>query len=308
MSSQTELRQRITDEIVAALTAGGLPPWRRPWAGGPTFPANATTDRRYSGVNVLLLQMHQRRHGLASNRYATFEQWKGLGCRVKARPDGVPAGRWGCGIVFCKPVGRRTAGRATDGEEGKRDEYLLLKHYTVFSADQVEGPAADRLRQDMVADGQGVADYEPAERAVAAAGADIRYGGLRAVYVRPRAGGDGDFIQMPDRTRFADTKEFYATLMHELAGHWTESRVGWAGGYAEGELRAEMAAAFAAAQLGVPQSDDLTNHQAYLASWLKAMAADPRYVFKAAADASRAVDFLLSLGRPAAEPAEVAAA
>ena len=96
------------------------------------------------------------------------------------------------------------------------------------------------------------------------------------------------------------------TLFHELA-HWSESRLNWKGDYPSGELRAEIAAAFVSAELGVPQSDDLTNVNAYLKSWLRSLKDDPRYIFTSSAAASKAADYVLSFSRtPEAveEPAE----
>ena len=297
MSSQNEIRQRITAEIVAALEKGGLPPWRRPWGtSGP--PANAATGRRYSGVNVLLLQLHRQRLGLVGpSLYATFNQWHALECRVKARPSNVQQGRWGCNVVFCKPIHKGERDEDDDRDDG-RASYLLLRNFTVFGVDQVEGEAADRLRAAHAPQGAALTDYAPAERAVTATGADIRHGSDRAFYRRPAPEG-GDFIAVPHKHAFESEKEYYATLLHEL-GHWSEARLNWNGSYAEGELRAEVASAFALAELGVPQNDDLTNHQTYLASWLKELRADPRFIFRVSADASRAVDFLLSFSRQTA--------
>jgi antirestriction protein ArdC len=299
VSGQIDLRQRITTEIITALSAGGLPPWQQPWSADPNAsgpPANAVSGRGYTGVNVLMLQLHRRRHGLRSRFYATFRQWEALGCRVRPRPDGVPPGRWGCTVVYCRPV---KAVRDTGDGERREDEYLLLRHYTVFGADQADGPAADRLRADASPARTAFVDFAPAERAVAALGADIRYGGDRAFYRRQTQAGGGDFIQMPPKGRFASESDYYSTLWHELA-HWSEPRVGWAGSYAEGELRAEMAAAFTLAELGVPQREGLADHAAYLRHWLTAMRADPRFIFRVSADASRAVDYLLAPSRPTA--------
>ena len=53
MATQNELRRRITDDLIRALRAGGLPPWRMGWtvhANGRGLPTNAATGRRYSGV------------------------------------------------------------------------------------------------------------------------------------------------------------------------------------------------------------------------------------------------------------------
>lgn len=304
MSTQNEIRERITAEIVAALEKGDLSPWRCPWGrSGP--PANAATGRRYTGINVLLLQLHRQRLGLSSSRYATFSQWHDLGCRVKARPAHVPSGRWGCNVIFCKPVVKKPK-EAEAGDE-REGQYLVLRTFTVFSVDQVEGEAADRLRAETACDRTEFIDFAPAEHAIAATGADIRHGGEKAFYRRPLAGADGDYIQMPEKARFAEEKDYYQTVLHEL-GHWSEVRLGWSGSYAEGELRAEMCACFSATDLGLPHGDRL-NSTSYLAHWLGEMKADPRFIFRVTADASRAANYLLGFScQQQDQPEEVAVA
>ena len=81
--------------------------------------------------------------------------------------------------------------------------------------------------------------------------------------------------------------------------HHSESRLGWTGPYALGELRSEMAACFLMAELGLPQSEDMTNHHAYLASWLEALQSDPRHLFSASSAASKACDYILLFSRSA---------
>jgi antirestriction protein ArdC len=296
MSKPNEIRERISNEIVAALQKG-VRPWRRPWSTrGTGLPVNAVSKRRYSGVNVLLLQLHQTRHASRSNVYATFRQWHDLGCRVKPRPREVPSGKWGCNIVYCRPV--KKAEQDEKGQE-KTSEYLLLRSYTVFSADQVEGEEARRFQVANAIEQTPFVDFAPAEDAVAATKADIRHGGEVAAYRRPSPAGDGDYVQMPQKRQFSDEREYYSTLLHEVAGHWTEHRLGWSGDYAAGELRAEMAACFAMAELGVPNGGDLKGHVSYLDHWLREMKADPRFIFRASADASKAVDYFLAFSRQA---------
>jgi antirestriction protein ArdC len=65
-------------------------------------------------------------------------------------------------------------------------------------------------------------------------------------------------------------------------------------GYALGELAAEIASCYVAAELGVPQGEGLGNHAAYLRSWLDAMKGDRNYIFKASKQASKVTDFLLN--------------
>lgn len=169
----------------------------------------------------------------------------------------------------------------------------MLKSYCVFNAEQVELPDHLRHLVDVEPETKSdeFVDFAPAEIAIAATLADIRYGGDRCFY-RPST----DHIQMVPKHRFGSEKEFYSTALHELA-HWSEKRCDWTGNYAEGELRAEIAAAFMCSELQIPQGDDLSNTQAYLASWLKSLQSDPRFIFKASTAASKAADCVLSFSR-----------
>lgn len=295
MTTQNELRRRVTDQIVEAVRRG-CPPWKKPWCPQKNagHPANVVTERSYSGVNPLLLNVAASRHGFRSRWWATFNQWTQLGGAVQRRPARVPAGQWGTAIVLFKPVVRAERDRETGVEEEVR--FGFLKTYTVFNIDQVDGDHLNHLR---VRDEPGVdefAGFEPAERAIRATGADIRHGGDRAYYRRPDAHGGGDFIQLPERHRFTGEREYYATAIHELV-HWSEVRLGWTGSYAEGELRAEIGACYALAELGVPQHDDLDNHHAYVHDWLRALEGDPRLIFSCSTAASKACDYILSFSR-----------
>lgn len=288
MSTQTDLRQRITDEIIEGIKTGN-PIWRRPWASAdPGLPANVVSRRVYSGLNVFALWSAGQERGFTSRYWGTYQQWAELGGQVRRRPDGIAPGQWGCRINYFREI---TKARDT-GEGEREDRYKLLRSYTVFNLDQVDGVALDRLRYKP-SDRPAAPDYQPAEHAVRATGADIRFGGDRAYYSRV-----GDYIQLPPRAAFVAAHEYYGTAFHELA-HWSEQRLGWTGSYPMGELVAEIAGCFVCSELAVPQSDDLTNHAAYLAHWLREIAADPAALTRAAAQASRTTDFILSFSRPA---------
>ena len=73
-----------------------------------------------------------------------------------------------------------------------------------------------------------------------------------------------------------------------------------------GELVAEIGACFLCGQLGIPCSDNMDNHTAYLAEWLKHMQDDDRAIMKAASQASKAAELILSFSRPKqADPEEL---
>ncbi|MFO0887731.1 MAG: zincin-like metallopeptidase domain-containing protein [Isosphaeraceae bacterium] len=182
-----------------------------------------------------------------------------------------------------------------------------MRSYTVFNVDQVVGDHLDHLRAGRAEDDTTgpVIDYEPAEEAIAATGIAIRHGGGRAFYSP-----SGDFVQVPPKASFTEPDEYYETVFHELV-HATEhpTRLDWSrkeaeNSYAMGELVAEIGACYLARELGVPASENLTNHVAYLANWLKAMRDDPRFIFTASAQASKAADYLLAFSRPQATEAD----
>jgi antirestriction protein ArdC len=309
MPSQNDIRQQITDQIVEALEKGGTPPWRRPWGLGSNggSPCNVQSRRPYRGLNPLLLSLHADRHGLNSKWYGTFRQWKGLGGTVMRRPAHVPEGEWACRIVYWSPVVKTVA---NDQGEEEPDRFYCLRLYSVFSIDQVEGSHLDHLRASQADNTDPLtANYRPADEALEAAiggmGVGLRCGGGRAFYSPER-----DAITLPPRASFESLNEYFATAFHECV-HATEhpDRLDWSrkdkdNSYALGELIAELGGVFVCRELDVPASDDLTNHAAYLASWLRGMRGDPRFIFQASAQASKAASFILSFSRKTEEVPE----
>lgn len=296
MPSQTEIRQQITSTIIHALTNGDLPPWRKPWrtSSNAGAHANVVSKRPYSGVNPLLLEVASHHHGFQSRWWATFKQWKEMGGSVMRRPANVRPGSWGTTVVFCRQI---TKTDSDDNGDETKDSFWMLRSYTLFNIDQVVGIDLDYLRvsDDEFDDSDVEERFDKAEEVIAACGFDIRYGGERAFY-----NFENDFIQVPPRSRFA-LPEFYETIFHELV-HATEhpKRLNWdraTESYAMGELIAELGGCFVTSEIGLPTADNLTNHAAYLKSWLKGMNDDPTFIFKAASQASKAADFILSFSR-----------
>ena len=125
-------------------------------------------------------------------------------------------------------------------------------------------------------------------------GAVIRIGGDRAFYTPAT-----DHIQLPPDNAFRGPPEFAATALHEL-GHWSghasrlnrdmKGRYGSAA-YAMEELRAELASAFLASELGIPI--DIPQHASYIENWIKPLKDDKREIFRAAADAQKIADMLM---------------
>jgi antirestriction protein ArdC len=115
-----------------------------------------------------------------------------------------------------------------------------------------------------------------------------------------------DEVSLPPQGQFNDEKGYYGTLLHEI-GHATgaEKRLNREGitgghrfgseGYAREELRAELFSAFMAAETGIPHDEE--RHKAYVQSWAKVLKQDKNEIFRAAAEAGKAVDYVLAKER-----------
>jgi len=146
-------------------------------------------------------------------------------------------------------------------------------------------------------DTSAVVDFEPAQKVIDGTGWEIRHvPGDLAAYYRPPL----DYIVLPPKQQFVDgpfgVDGYYGTAFHELM-HMSEHRLGWSGAYALNELRAELGAAYLAAEVGIPTSENVENHAKYLDHWIRAMKADPRLIFYLASAASKGVDKILSFSR-----------
>ena len=284
-----ELRKQITQTIVESLASGTIPFWKRPWTNDPNCgaPVNIVSHHAYKGINPLLLTIASIKNGFVSRYWASYKQWRSMGGQVRKGSKGTI-------IVFYRTIEKESE----QGDE-KSKRFFVLRYYTLFNLDQVDGATVDNYRPGQSNGTEPApADWtKVADEVIAATGADIRYGGNRAFF-SPSEG----YIQVPARQQFTEAKNFYGVLFHELS-HWSCPTLEIKGEYAFEELVAELTSAFISWQLGIPQSDDLTNVKAYLASWLQGMQNDPKWIFQASAAASRSADFILAFSQKAqAEP------
>lgn len=286
---RANLYTEITDRIVAELESGCVP-WVQPWgapnaAAGVGLPRNASTGRRYSGINVLILWGAVIRGGFSGQHWLTFRQALSLGGNVRK-------GERGATVVY--------ADRFTPEDEKRRAErdgdapgvIPFLKRFTVFNADQCDG-----LPDDPTAPPPPVPEgliLPQAEALIRASQADIRLGGDKAFY-SPTL----DYIQVPRPEAYFEPVNWHRTALHEL-GHWTghPGRLArpFSGSfgsktYAFEELVAEMTSAFTCAALGIIPT---VRHADYIGNWLTVLREDNRAIIRAASAASKAADYLLA--------------
>ena len=276
-----DIYQKVTDSIIAAIEAGrtgdGIK-WAQDAAGG--MPINHKTKAAYRGINTLILWSAARTNGYSSNAWLTYKQAAEMGGQVRKGEKAELC-------VFFKML------EITDKETDEDKEIPMASPFWLFNLDQIEGiekPESQAIRSDWE-------QVESAEAILKASGAKINEQGQKAFY-RPST----DEITMPERSRFANAKDFYSVILHELT-HWTgakhrlnrdfSGRFG-SEAYAFEELIAELGSAFLNSEIGFISSQ-IPDHASYIDSWLKVLKNDKRAIFTAASQASKAHSFIMNL-------------
>ena len=284
MFSFDDLCADTTDRVLRMLSSAPLGGGNfvRPWCRMGAPPANASTGRRYSGANVLLLSLDAP--DALSPWWATYRQWAALDRNVRK-------GQRSTHVVLRD----RRANRLNAPLPGSAGTV-----YPVFAYPQTArstGPDAE--------------PWMPHPRAAPAVAPGRRAAGVdawaAALGVRESAtvdsafwDGDDDLVVVP--AFGGDVPEgYYCDLFHELV-HWSGAAKRIARGtllhYASAdacraveELVAEMGAAMSCAAWGVPIVAR-ESHAAFRPVWAAALAADRSALFSAAEDASSALRYL----------------
>lgn len=286
-SDRASLYDDITSKIIAELEAGRFP-WVQPWGSASVkaplaMPRNAATGRHYSGINVLILWGAVIQHGFPGQSWLTFRQALSLG-------GNVMKGERGTTVVYADrfmPEDERRRARET-GEEAHAIPFL--KRFTVFNAAQCEG-----LPEDVAIAAPPPGLIEPkVEALIEATGIDFRIGGNRAYYVPAH-----DYVQVPPPNAYFEPINWHRTALHEIghasgAAHRLNRNLSGSFGsklYSVEEITAELISAFCCASLGIVPT---VRHADYIGSWLECLREDNRAIVRAASQASKAADWILS--------------
>ena len=252
-------------------------------------PHNALTGKNYRGLNALWLGM------LGALTVGTYKQWTELGYQVQKGSKSIP--------ISVPMMGKNK--KTGDSEMFGFRAASVFGSNCVLHAETNEPWLTPELPTvDLTERLAAVDEYVGNLRF------DIRHNEQGGAYYSPA----GDFINMPHREQFIATETstatecYYSTLLHESAhctGH--KSRLDRLDlknrkGYAFEELVAELSAAFLCNHLQV-SSTPREDHAQYLKSWLGALGCDSDYIFKAASEAQKVVDYMDEKQLPLADAA-----
>lgn len=296
LKTQKDLYQQVTDKIIKALESN-IKPWRKTWATAKYGIArNYKSQHEYSGINFLLMNLSP--HEIPY--FLTFKQIKEMGGKLKkgAKSEQV----YFYNRYYKDNQGNKLSEKVAQeklkaGE--KIDIMSLLKYYNVFSISDVEEIEFDLPKIE-------VKDNEPIQNCEALISnmkdaPTISYEDKNSAFYHPIK----DILNMPQLDRFDSSEAYYSVLFHELihsTGH--ESRLNRNGiikahsfqskEYAKEELIAEIGSSFLAAYMNVNLPELEENSASYIKSWLSLLKSDKKFIFKAAAKASKAANFILS--------------
>ena len=281
----------IAERLIQQLKQGTAP-WQRPWEpGAPNafIPMNPITGTRYKGINAIALMAQDYR----DPRWMTYKQAEEAQAQVRKGEKGSAIQYW---KFTEEQIKKDEQGKPILDAHGKtvkieiRLERPRVFYATVFNAEQIDGlpPLTQKERIWN--------SIERAENILSASGASILHGENNRAFYRPST----DSIHLPDKSQFLSADNYYATALHELS-HWTghSSRMDrdlihpfGSDGYAKEELRAEITSMILGDELGI--GHDPGQHASYVGSWIKVLHDDPLELFRAAAEAEKMQQFILS--------------
>lgn len=293
-TSKFDASEAITNELIRIIERGVLP-WRKPWtAGGSPRPLRHNSEP-YQGVNNFLLTMRTVMAGYTSPFWMTVPQANTLGAKIRK-------GEKSSVVVYygqSHKQGESDDGKAT-GHDGSEEVHVFRfqKSYRVFNADQIEGlpetfhpdpaPTPEHATHQAIPHMQSF--FDAIDITTVFAVDEARYS--------PPV----DKVFMPSISRFKNPLNFYGVWAHELA-HATKaphrlnrdyglSRFGNTA-YSREEIVAELTSCFLGQEVGFT-AHTLELNASYLYHWLRVLRSDKTAIFKHAADAQKACDYLIA--------------
>lgn len=301
-SNLTKTRKQLADIFIEALKSDEPLSWKKGWA-GMGVPKNAISEKKYKGVNKMLLGFVAMEKRYEDPRWCTFKQANEKGWKIKKGEKGVPVEFWS----FYDKLTKRNItpdeynSLLKNDPEYKENIKLVSRTYTVFNGEQIEGiPEIEKVESNI----ELVSELEEfVDNVKDGMDIEIIYGGDRACYIPSL-----DEVHIPMPEYFYSEYEFYATELHELA-HATGASArlnrdleGTFGSksYAKEELRAEIASCFLSNELGIPDAENSEhdkNHIAYVKSWIQKIEDEPAELMRAIKDAEKITDYIKEKGK-----------
>jgi len=296
-----DLYTEVTNSIIDLLNTQ-LNSWDQPWIGlGGSFEraTNMFSETPYRGINPILLSISLEKQKFRKNIWATFNQ-------VSSNNGQVLKGQKGTKIVYFTLMGigpnKKRYNNAqlqnmddTQIKQLKIDVIPILKYYVLFNIEQTKGLEPSLYEVPKIAQRQ-ITDIENE--------VDILVKNTGAIVIHKESNSafynvESDEITMPLKDQFKSAEGYIETIFHEL-GHYTSKADRCdrpmknlsKSELAMEEIIAELTAAQLCAEFGITKT--ISNNASYIQSWIKELGDNPKFIFKAAREAQKASDYIMS--------------
>lgn len=294
MKNKKTFREEIAEDFVKSLEEDNLV-WIKGWNGGTGAPLNFARDEEYKGINKLYLKKVEIENDFNDNRWLTFKE-------IVDNDYHLKKGSRGYKVEYFIPYDEKNKKWITWDEYkekvNKKECKIKPKYHTVFNASQIEGIEKLERKYEL----NEIEKEEVIEKISKGMGVDIveKEGNDDAYYVIFI-----DEIVIPQRGQFKSREHYTATVLHELS-HATgsENRLNrdmnnkfGSKKYGFEELIAEISSSFMGEYIRDSLNEDvLSNHKAYVKSWIKNIKEDKNFLFKAIKEADKASDYMIEKG------------
>ena len=207
MSKTKQYLQDFAGRLAQSMMKNGTN-WQKMF-GTNSLPFNASTNKRYKGINFLMLNFMCSDKEYSQPIFASYKQWAKLNAQVKKGSTGTP-------IVFYRPLTEPSKIDPTKLVQAG----MVLNYSKVFNIDQVDLQAdltKPKYTPPIFKTGQQYSITE-IDNFVKATQVEIKHTDGKGCFYSPSK----DFINMELKSNFKDTKEsdatvhYYSTLFHEL--------------------------------------------------------------------------------------------
>lgn len=289
-NTSPDMYEVITNRIIEQLEKGTLP-WRKTWS-SYGLAKNYVSGKTYKGINMLMMNFFSP-HSIPY--YLTYKQAQELGGNVKkgAKAEQVIY----FNMVFKDSNDNTISKEAANTLEGVK-VIKFLKYYNVFNVEDIEN-IDFKFNEVVLKPNEKI---ERCEQVISGYPSPPQYveKDKGRAYYSPME----DYINMPPIEQHHNSEAYYATFFHESihsTGHAKRlNREGIAQfdkfgseRYTMEELIAELGASFLCGITGIDREPIIENSAAYIQGWLGKLKGDKQFIFKAAAEAQKAVDFII---------------
>jgi antirestriction protein ArdC len=281
--TQKDVQTIVNDKIIEQLNKG-IVPWRKPWTNAG-IPRNIISRKPYRNINLLLLSSL----GYERNFFITEKQLGEIGGSIKANEKPHVAVYW----------------NYTDQSGNKQAP--VLRYYQVYNMAQCVWPMEAiqpevPMETHTIAVCQEIVNNMPHRP-------DIKSKDPQAYYDAIE-----DYINLPKLKLFASEellyREYFHQLMHSTGHHTRLDRMGLVQmaeygytGCSQEELVADIGTCYFQSLTGIAKEVD--SNPAYIQSCIEKLRKDRTFIFTAASQAQKGIDFILN-AEPEAETVEQA--